>query len=163
MNSDSLLPHGWPRVVERLGGAVRLSDIARETTAFQRPHAVRDAVSLLRLVLAYCLGSGGLRATAAWAAATDLADLSNPALLKRPGLRRHVSIRLKAPAGNNNGILKREGASPRSRRLKATIVHPFDQQSPQACLLVMPDALAIESKVRITRIAWILTRITPTR
>lgn len=83
MNSDSLLSHDWSRVVERLGGAVRLTRTARETEAFQRPRGVRDAVSLLRLVLAYCLGSGGLRATAAWAAATGLADISNPALLKR--------------------------------------------------------------------------------
>jgi len=83
MNTDSLLSHDWSRVVEHLGGAVRLTGTARETKAFQRPRGVRDAVSLLRLVLAYCLGSGGLRATAAWAAAIDLADLSNPALLKR--------------------------------------------------------------------------------
>jgi hypothetical protein len=33
--------------------------------------------------LAYCLGERGLRATAAWAAASGLADISNPALLYR--------------------------------------------------------------------------------
>jgi hypothetical protein len=50
MNTDSLLSHDWSRVVERLGGVVRLTDTARETKAFQRPRGVRDAVSLLRLV-----------------------------------------------------------------------------------------------------------------
>jgi hypothetical protein len=35
------------------------------------------------LVLAYCLGEGGLRSTAAWAAAIGRADLSNVALLYR--------------------------------------------------------------------------------
>jgi hypothetical protein len=83
MNSDSLLSDDWSRVVERLGGVVDLTRTARETKAFQRPRGVRDAVSLLRLILAYCLGSGGLRAIAAWAAAAGLADISNPALLKR--------------------------------------------------------------------------------
>lgn len=38
---------------------------------------------LLRIILAYCLGDRGLRATAAWAAAAGLADVSNPALLYR--------------------------------------------------------------------------------
>jgi hypothetical protein len=40
-------------------------------------------VDLLRLTLAYCLGSMGLRLTAAWAEAVGLASLSNVALLKR--------------------------------------------------------------------------------
>jgi hypothetical protein len=38
---------------------------------------------LLRIILAYCLGDRGLRATAAWAAAAGLADVSNPAILYR--------------------------------------------------------------------------------
>jgi hypothetical protein len=83
MNSDSLLSDDWSHVVDRLGGACSLDRTARASGAFQRARAVRDPVSLLRLILAYCLGTGGLRATAAWAAATGLADLSNPALLKR--------------------------------------------------------------------------------
>jgi hypothetical protein len=44
---------------------------------------LRDALDLLRLVLAYCLGHRGLRSTAAWAAACGLANLSNLALLGR--------------------------------------------------------------------------------
>ena len=42
-----------------------------------------DAIVLLRIVLAYCLGEGGLRLTAAWAAAIGLVDISNVALLYR--------------------------------------------------------------------------------
>src|ERR1700757_4338730 len=41
------------------------------------------AVDLLRLTLAYCLGSMGLRLTAAWAETSGLAILSNVALLQR--------------------------------------------------------------------------------
>jgi hypothetical protein len=44
---------------------------------------IRSAEDLLRLVLAYCLGAGGLRSVAAWSSAVGLADLSNVALLKR--------------------------------------------------------------------------------
>src|SRR5207248_6297384 len=40
-------------------------------------------IYLLRMVLAYCLGKGGLRLTAAWAASIGLVDISNVALLHR--------------------------------------------------------------------------------
>ena len=66
-----------------LGGAEALQSSAVETKAFRRPRKVASAADLLRLVLAYCLGRGGLRLTAAWAGAVGLADLSNPALLQR--------------------------------------------------------------------------------
>jgi DDE family transposase len=56
---------------------------ARATQAFVRPREIRRPVDLLRLILAYCLGERGLRATAAWAAACGLADVSNPAILYR--------------------------------------------------------------------------------
>ena len=51
--------------------------------------------------LAYCLGDGGLRLTAAWASAVRLADLSNPALLYRlrrcgPWLRHLIGLVLAA-------------------------------------------------------------------
>lgn len=45
--------------------------------------SIPSAAVLLRLVLAYCLGQWSLRSTAAWAAAVELADISNVALLKR--------------------------------------------------------------------------------
>jgi hypothetical protein len=83
MEPDARLTEDWPELVHRLGGAALLERTARECGAFVRPRVICDAVSLLRLVLAYCLGERGLRGTAAWAAAIDLADVSNPALLYR--------------------------------------------------------------------------------
>lgn len=56
---------------------------AREAGAFRRAREVKCAVDLLRLTLAYCLGTKGLRLTAGWAEATGLAAMSNVALLKR--------------------------------------------------------------------------------
>ena len=83
MNADLLLTHDWSRIVSRLGGAAALASTARICKAFLRPRGIRDAVDLLRIILAYCLGDRGLRATAAWAAASGLADISNPAILYR--------------------------------------------------------------------------------
>ena len=70
-------------MVARLGGATTLKTSARETKAFLRPREIRNAVDLLRLVFAYCLGERGLRLTAAWAASIGLVDISNVALLYR--------------------------------------------------------------------------------
>jgi hypothetical protein len=83
MTDDSLLNRDWLGVVERLGGADALEISARETKAFRRPRAVKSAVDMLRLVLAYCMGAGGLRSVAAWAAAIGLVEISNVGLLYR--------------------------------------------------------------------------------
>lgn len=83
MTNESLLNEDWLSVVARLGGAERLEATARETKAFVRPRQISNAVDLLRVVLAYCLGEKGLRSTAAWAASTGLADISNVAVLYR--------------------------------------------------------------------------------
>jgi hypothetical protein len=83
MSYDLLLNEDWQGLVDRLGGAEALAVSAHATKAFVRPREVKSAVELLRLVLAYCLGKHGLRLTAAWAAASGLADLSNVALLRR--------------------------------------------------------------------------------
>ena len=48
-----------------------------------RPREITNAVDLLRLILAYCWGDGGLRSTAAWATSVGLVDVSNVALLYR--------------------------------------------------------------------------------
>jgi Transposase DDE domain len=77
------LTEDWDGTVARLGGAPALAASARQTRAFVRPREVKSAVDLLRLILAYCLGGMGLRATSAWAAAIGVADLSNVALLQR--------------------------------------------------------------------------------
>jgi hypothetical protein len=83
MNRTSLLHRDWDSIVERLGGAELLARTARESRAFLRLREIKSAIDLLRLVLAYCLGKSGLRLTAAWAASSGLADISNVALLKR--------------------------------------------------------------------------------
>src|SRR4051794_4472844 len=83
MTPDSLLGQDWLTLIERLGGASELETTARASKALLRRREVASAADLLRLVLAYCLGDRGLRLTSAWASAVGLADLSNPALLKR--------------------------------------------------------------------------------
>jgi hypothetical protein len=79
----SLANQDWQAIVDRLGGAEAVSTLARQTKAFLRPRRIATAVDLLRLLLSYCLGDRGLRATAAWASAVGLADLSNVAVLYR--------------------------------------------------------------------------------
>jgi hypothetical protein len=83
MKHESLLNEDWTNVVARLGGAETLRVTARQTKAFLRPREITNAVDLLRLILAYCLGERGLRSTAAWATSVGLADISNVALLYR--------------------------------------------------------------------------------
>ena len=83
MTPESLVNQDWNSVVARLGGTEALKAGARETRAFLRPRGIGNAVDLLRLILAYCLGERGLRLTAAWAASVGLVDISNVALLYR--------------------------------------------------------------------------------
>jgi Transposase DDE domain len=88
MTHESLSNPEWLRTVDRLGGTELLEKEAREVGAFERGRKVKCAVDHLRLVLAYCWGTRGLRLTAAWAEAIGLASLSNVAVLKR--LRKSV-------------------------------------------------------------------------
>lgn len=83
MNRAQLLTADWQGVVDRLGGAAAICASARHTKAFLRARGIADAIDLLRLILAYCLGQRGLRSTAAWASAIGLADISNVAVLYR--------------------------------------------------------------------------------
>jgi hypothetical protein len=83
MTSESLVNRDWTQIVARLGGVGRLEESARETKAFLRARVVANAVDLLRMIFAYCLGARGLRSTAAWASAVGLVDISNVALLYR--------------------------------------------------------------------------------
>src|SRR5260370_920873 len=83
MTHESLVNQDWSGVVARLGGAAMLNVTARERKAFLRPREITNAVDLLRLILAYCLGERGLRLTAAWATSVGLVDISSLALLYR--------------------------------------------------------------------------------
>lgn len=83
MTHEAVVDRDWREIVERLGGAAALEASARETKAFLRARVVDSAVSLLRLILAYCLSERGLRSTAAWATSIGLVDISNVALLYR--------------------------------------------------------------------------------
>ena len=91
MTDEPLLNGLWERALAQLGGTAAIEASARELRAFLRGRAVTCATDLLRLILAYCLGGMGLRATSAWAASTGLAGprpgpgqaLSKAALLKR--------------------------------------------------------------------------------
>ena len=83
MTRESLLGADWREVLRRLGGAEAIEASAKETKAFVRARVVGNAVDLLRMILAYCLGHQGLRSTATWAASIGLVDISNVALLYR--------------------------------------------------------------------------------
>jgi len=83
MTHESLVNRDWTHIVARLGGVANLDASARRTKAFLRARAIENAVDLLRVVLAYCLGARGLRCTTAWASAVGLVDISNVALLYR--------------------------------------------------------------------------------
>jgi DDE family transposase len=83
MTDESLSNPEWLRTVDRLGGRELLEKEAREFGAFEKARKIKCAVDHLRLVLAYCWGTRGLRLTAAWAEAIGLASLSNVAVLKR--------------------------------------------------------------------------------
>ena len=83
MTHPSRLNQDWQIVINRLGGAAAITTLARETKGFLRARGIASAVDLLRLLLSYCLGSQGLRSTAAWASAIGLADISNVAVLYR--------------------------------------------------------------------------------
>ncbi|HWJ20413.1 MAG TPA: hypothetical protein VNR65_16980 [Geobacterales bacterium] len=82
MTYRSLLNEDWPAIIERLGGTAALDESARNAKAFLRARTFENAIDMLRMILAYCLG-GGLRSTAAWGASIGLADVANTALLYR--------------------------------------------------------------------------------
>ena len=83
MTLASLMTRDWEEIVNRLGGAAALEAGARGTGALVRARVFKNAVDLLRMILAYCLGDKGLRSTAAWATSIGLVDVSNVALLYR--------------------------------------------------------------------------------
>jgi hypothetical protein len=59
MTPTSLINDDWNRAIGRVGGADLLASGARTTKAFAWSRKIADPVTLLRLVLAYCLGQWG--------------------------------------------------------------------------------------------------------
>ena len=81
--ASSSLEAQWPALVAAVSAAIDLEATARASGALVRRRAIRSAEMLLRLALAYGPGGLSLRAAAAWAGASGLADLSDTALMKR--------------------------------------------------------------------------------
>jgi hypothetical protein len=82
MSYEPRIHRDWKHIVDQLGGAMSLEASARRTRALVRARAIGNAVDLLRMILAYCFGEGGLRSTAAWASAIGLVDISDVADLQ---------------------------------------------------------------------------------
>ena len=81
--ASSSLEAQWPDLVAAVSAAIDLEATARASGALVRRRAIRSAEMLLRLALAYGPGGLSLRAAAAWAGASGLADLSDTAIMKR--------------------------------------------------------------------------------
>src|SRR5829696_9940222 len=79
--ASSSLEEQWPDLVAAVSAAIDLEATARASGALVRRRAIRSAE--MRLALAYGPGGLSLRAAAAWAGASGLADLSDTAIMKR--------------------------------------------------------------------------------
>lgn len=73
----------WSATLQALPPSLDLETTAQETRALLRRRAVRRAVDLLRLVLAYAVCDWSLRLVGAWATLMGIAALSDVAVLKR--------------------------------------------------------------------------------
>ena len=74
----------------RLPAEIDVAGSARARRAFVRARGVASAEALLRLALVYGATALSLRGTAAWAAASGLADISDVALLIAGGVRTSI-------------------------------------------------------------------------
>lgn len=73
----------WPYLIAFLGGEKRVTELARETGAFERARKIASPSDLLRLLLFRVSGGHSLMDTAMVAAEAGVADLSDAALVKR--------------------------------------------------------------------------------
>lgn len=83
MNYLQVLQEQWQSLLEMLPRGFDLEKTLRQSKALVRRRAIRNAETLLRLLLVYGLCNQSLRATASWAQTQGLARLSDVALLKR--------------------------------------------------------------------------------
>lgn len=79
---SDILDH-WSEVRSHLPADFDLEATARARGALTRVRAVKGAEDLLRLALGYGACGMSLRETCAWASASGIADLSDPALIER--------------------------------------------------------------------------------
>src|SRR3954453_5611424 len=95
----------WPDLVAAVSAAIDLEAPARPSGALARRRRSRSAEVLLRLALAYGPGGLSLRAAAAWAGVSGLANLSATAVMNR---LRHAAGGLGEVAG---ALLRRAAAA----------------------------------------------------
>ena len=77
------IQYQWDYLLAFLGGEGRVTSFAYETGAFSRRRKIESPIDLLRLILTWAVAERSLAETAALAAETGLADVSDVALLKR--------------------------------------------------------------------------------
>lgn len=80
MNNEEIFEIDWPYILSCLP---ELESSAREFGALYRRRSVDSAETLLRLALVHAFCDRSLRETALWAETTDVASISDVALLKR--------------------------------------------------------------------------------
>jgi hypothetical protein len=121
MDILAILKDEWQSLLRMLPRQLDLETTLRQSGGLLRRRAIRNAETLLRLILAYSLCGLSLRATAAWAQAQGLASLSDVGLLKR--LRKAapwMSQVLAAKLSERVESLKTEAFAYRLRVLDAT-------------------------------------------
>lgn len=77
------IQYQWDYLLAFLGGEHRVTMVAYETGAFSRRRKVESPADLLRLILTWAVAERSLAETAALAAESGLADVSDVALIKR--------------------------------------------------------------------------------
>lgn len=77
------IQYQWDYLLAFLGGEKRVEALAYETGAFSRRRKIESPADLLRLILIWAVAERSLMETAALAAETGLADVSDVALLRR--------------------------------------------------------------------------------
>ena len=120
------LEYQWPYLLTLLGGEERIEQLAYQRGAFTRKRKISSASDLLRLMLLWAVGDHSLGATAALAAAGDLADISDVALLKRFAKSREWVLTLLSEMVADG--CRHEGVEGRLRLLDATIVATAGKQ-----------------------------------
>jgi hypothetical protein len=73
----------FPAFLARIPAHIDLEALARQAKAFRRPRGVRSGIDLMRLALAWGPGGYSMQRVAAWAGETNIATLTEDALIQR--------------------------------------------------------------------------------